>query len=176
MIVTQKKNVPRKALVNKYLPVNYKDIFECIIENTPIITADDIQVAFWTVNPKWLKNLYRIRNTLVKPFGLKGDENKNAEEIERCIREGTDYGLMSVPDKSENETVLCLSDKHLSAHLSVYIESEGNRQIINVITLVKFHNWLGCAYFYAICPFHHIVVRKMLKYAIKTCIGKDIRI
>lgn len=175
MIVTQKKNVPQKALVNKYLPVNYKDIFECTIENAPMITADDIQVAFWTVNPKWLENLYRIRNTLVKPFGLKGDENRNREEIERCISEGGNYGLMSVPDKSENETVLYLSDKHLSAHLSVYIEYEGNKQIISVITLVKFHNWLGYTYFYAICPFHHIVVRKMLKYAVKTCIGKDIK-
>jgi hypothetical protein len=136
-----------------------------------MITADDIQVAFWTVKPKWLKNLYCIRNTLVKPFGLKGDENKNAEEIERCIREGTSSGLMSVSDKSENETVLYLSDKHLSAHLSVYIENEGNEQIVNAITLVQFHNWLGYTYFYVICPFHHIVVRKMLKHAIKSHTG-----
>lgn len=169
MRVIQKKNIPLEALVNKYLPVNYKDIFECVVENAPPITADDIQVAFWTVNPKWLENLFRIRNTLVKPFGLKGDENRNTEEIERCIREGSNYSLMSVPDKSENETVLYLSDKHLSAYLSVYIEHEENKQIISVITLVKFNNWLGYTYFFAICPFHHIVVRKMLKHAVKTC-------
>lgn len=157
--------IPTDSMIATYLPVNYHDTFLCTINNTENISPDDIMVAFWTTMPKWLDILFKIRNLLVKPFGLQTGK-RSTEELENAIRNGTEQGLMSVVEKSVNETIISLDDKHLKAYISVYIEEEKDKSIY-ITTLVKFHNMLGVIYFYAICPFHIMVVRNMFKSAMK---------
>ncbi|MDR2954895.1 MAG: DUF2867 domain-containing protein [Prevotella sp.] len=161
-------NIPTYSLVNRYLPVNYTDTYSCIAKANSQITPDDILVSFWTVMPKWVDNLFKIRNSIVKVLGLRTDNNDSFQELEKCIRNGENYDFISIVDKSENETVMLLSDKHLDAYLSVLIQDVGDgQQEINVITLVKFHYWLGYLYFYTILPFHHLVVKGMMKNTLK---------
>ena len=165
----KKTNIPKESLVNSFLPADYSDAFCREVQTNREITADDLQVAFWTVMPKWVAALFKLRNLLVKPFGLESDEVKqHAQEFENCIRKGESAGLASLSGKSENETVICLNDKHLKAHISVLIKDVGGeKKRVYLITIVHFHYWLGRAYFYAILPFHHIVVRSMLKSTLK---------
>lgn len=159
--------IPADSLVNKYLPANYSDAFECEITTEKEITADDIMIAFWTDMPDWINKLFKLRNLLVKPFGLQGGDGK-MQDIKECIRSGGSYNFGSITDKSPRETVMRLEDKHLCAYLSVHIENTGeNRWKISVITVVHFHYWLGYAYFYTICPFHYLVVRGMLKHVLR---------
>jgi len=167
-----KGKIPSGSLVNNYLPVNYSDVYVCPVSDLGEITSDDIQVTFWTVMPNWLESLYKIRNLMVKPFGLKGGDSRNPAEFEKCIRSGGEYNFVSVPAKSENETVLRLADKHLIAYLSVYIESTDGVKNVYTTTLVNFNNKLGYIYFYTIYPFHHLVVKKMLKSTISRLINK----
>lgn len=175
MNVYKRKDIPQPSLANNY-KFDYKDAYECVVANTKSITPDDIQIAFWTIKPKWLNTLFKLRNLLVKPFGLKGEDKNENNKFEQCIRNGTTNNLMSVVAKSENETVLCLNDKHLKAYLSVYIEKfSTDNQKISIITLVEFHNWLGYVYFYAIYPFHHIVVRSMLRNTLNRLLENDNR-
>lgn len=160
------ENIPDGYLIKRFLPANYCDIFSYTCKTSKIITPDDVQVAFWTVQPAWIQKLFKIRNILVKPFGLKGEEN-NIQGFEDCIRNSGNYRFISVPAKSESETVLCLDDKHLRAYLSVHINEIANsNRIIEAITLVQFKNLLGYIYFYSIAPFHNIIVKKMLEYTV----------
>ena len=122
------------------------------------ISPDDLMVAFWTTMPPWLSLLFKLRNILVRPFGLQTGE-ADAERLEKAIRNGEKHGLMSVVGKTEDETVISLDDKHLKAYISVYIEA----QDISLSTLVQYHNTLGVVYFNLIRPFHKIVVKSMLR-------------
>lgn len=164
----KKGSISQKSLVNKYLPVDYSDVYVCTIRKGRSITPDDLQVTFWTDSPKWLDYLFKLRNWIVKPFGLQQGEGKNVQKFEECIRTGGELNFISVSDKSPKETILCLTDKHLTAYISVYIEDlEGDERDIYLATLVNFHNKLGYLYFYTIYPFHHFVVKKILERTIK---------
>lgn len=169
-----KGQIPQGSLISTYLPVDYSDVYTCDITNTKNITPDDIQVAFWTKMPGWVNNLFKLRNILVKPFGLDSNEKSNLQEFAECIRTGGKYNFVSIPQKSPNETVLCLEDKHLMAYLSVYIQrKEENENTIYTTTLVNFHKKFGYVYFYAIYPFHHLVVRKMVVRTLKNLLSAD---
>lgn len=167
-MIIRKSEIPKQSLVNNYLPANYSDAYECIIESNENITPDDLQIAFWTKMPKWIERLFKLRNAIVKPFGLKSDDN-DSEKLKECIRTGKEYGIASVAAKSADETVVCLNDKHLKAYMSVYIDKvDDNKKRISVSTVVHFHNKLGYVYFYAIVPFHGLVVRGQIKHVLRT--------
>lgn len=167
----KKTGIPPGSMLHKYLPVNYFDAFRCEFETDKEITPDDLIIAFWTIKPKWLEYLFKVRNLMVRPFGLVNDTDAREEKLIRCIKEGEDSGFTSIAGKSDNETILLLSDKHLDAYLSIYLEDMGgNKKKATITTLVRFHYWLGYAYFYAICPFHHVVVRGMMKAVVKQLI------
>lgn len=159
--------IPADSLINKYLPADYSDAFECEIATDKKVTADDILISFWTDMPNWINQLFKLRNLLVKPFGLQADEGE-VFDFKECIRSGESYDFISVTDKSPHETIIYLNDKHLGAYLSIHIEEpEGNRKKVRIITVVRFHYWLGYVYFYIICPFHYLVVRSLLKHTLK---------
>lgn len=160
----KKVNVPAKSLTQPYLPANYIDAFSCNVFGARKLTADELQIDFWTVMPKWVNALFKLRNFIVAPFGLKtGKEDGRIEDFKNVILNGGSIGLTSVVGKSEDETVLLLSDKHLNAYMSVMVIQNKNHQTITVITLVHYHNTLGKTYFFFIKPFHKIIVKVTLK-------------
>ncbi|AJW65116.1 hypothetical protein VO54_03690 [Elizabethkingia miricola] len=167
-LIVKKVDIDQKFLVNKYLPANYADAFECIAPISDKITPDDLQIAFWTAEKSWVKTLFNLRNTLVKPFGLKTSKKENTNSIAACIKEGSSHNIASVSDKSPNETILLLNDKHLKAYISISIAgSESRLKQVTVCTVVNFHNWFGYLYFYSIGLFHSLVVRNMLQGSIQ---------
>lgn len=164
----KKIEIPKDSLITSFLPASYSDAFSCEFNPADKVTADDIQIAFWTNWPKWVGRLFQVRNSIVKIFGLKGD-NPDPETIKDCIRNNKNSGMLSVACKSANETVIKLSDKHLDAYMSVYLsDSKDNNKSVASITVVDIHNRLGSIYFYLICPFHKIIVKTMLKHVVRT--------
>ena len=159
----KKADIPTGCLTANYLPADYSDVFFCEVDSERKINPDDIMISFWSDFPGWVNALFKLRNFLVKFVGLKGSQEKTMEELEKCIRTRSSTGLASVPAKNNNETVLLLTDKHLNAYLSVYIE---NNKSIFVITLVHYKNKLGRIYFFFVRPFHGLIVRSMLKRSI----------
>lgn len=167
-IKVKKANISSEFIINKYLPANYSDTFECIAPLPDEVTPDDLLIAFWGMDKGWVDSLFKLRNALVKPLGLKSGDKDRGLGMAECIRKGGSYSFASVTDKSANETVISLNDKHLKAYLSANIsEAENNRKRISLITVVHFHNWLGYVYFYAIMPFHGLVVKEVLKESVK---------
>lgn len=163
-----KAEIPIGSLVAKCLPADYCDAYSIELPIQKNISADDVLVAFWTMQPVWLNWLFRLRNTLVRPFGLKGENPElDAGRVERAIRSGSAAGVMTVYAKSPVETVLCLSDKHLMCYISALVENMGGNRRIVLVTVVNFHYWLGKVYFSAIRPFHGLVVKFMLRYIIR---------
>jgi len=162
-----KSVIPSGSLIEKYLPTDYSDVYACEVGFEKEIIPDDIMVNFWTDFPSWINGLFKLRNFLVKFVGLKGTKNSNIKEFEKSIRRGETYNFVSVPAKSNNETILLLSDKHLNAYLSVHIKSEEVRKTISAITLVNFNNKFGRLYFFVIRPFHGLIVKSLLKRSVK---------
>lgn len=163
-----KNPVPKGSLIESFLPADHFDVHTYKVE-ADYLNADDIQVAFWTNSPLWVQRLMNLRNALVKLVGLKG-EKSDKQKYEDCIRSGGAYGIASVPAKSKNENVLRLDDSHLSALISVHVQSlEGKTKLVSATTLVHFHNKLGRVYFFFIKSFHHLVVKAMLKRSVELC-------
>ena len=171
-IKTTKGLTPSGSLIEKFLPVDYSDVYACEVDSEKEIIPDDIMVYFWTDFPGWVNVLFKLRNFMVKFVGLKSSEDGNLEEFEKCIRTGGTYNFASVPIKSNDETILLLTDKHLNAYISVYVKSVEEHKTISAITLVNFNNRLGRFYFFIIRPFHGAVVKSMLKRAVNKAVQK----
>jgi hypothetical protein len=166
---TKKTTIPEDSLIRSYLPADYFDAFECTFTSAKEVKADDVQLAFWSEKPAWVNQLFKLRNFLVKPFKLEvGKKNDSLNILKETIITGKTHGHLSIPAKSDNETVLCIDDRHLKMYLSIQVKDAGeNRKAVVATTLVRFHNALGKCYFAVICPFHKVVVKSMLKYVIK---------
>jgi hypothetical protein len=163
----KKSKIPTNSLAEKYLPADYSDVYEMIVEKNSQLTPDNLLIAFWTDFPAWVQCLFRLRDILVKPFGLKGaDDNYNyfQQKFTEMVRTSETYKQMSIPAKNENETILQMADKHLTAELSCHIENIiDNKLKISIITLVHYHNVFGKIYFNVIKPFHRIIVKTIMK-------------
>lgn len=161
---TKKCDIPSDSLVMKYLPADYKDSFQVVPDKDISVSPDDLMVRFWTDMPGWVNALFKLRNFLVRFVGLKGTEGDRLDEFESCIRNGGCYQFIEMLAKDEWETVMLMKDKHLDAYMSVRIRDSRN---VHVNTLVKYNNRLGRVYFFVIRPFHGLVVRGVLRRAVK---------
>jgi len=82
----------------------------------------------------------------VKPFGIEGGDILTSE----------DY----IIEDTENEAIMRKDDKHLLFYVS--IAKIGNN-LIDVTTVVQYHNALGKVYFFFIKPFHKMIVPRVVK-------------
>jgi hypothetical protein len=160
------------SLIGSYLPADYSDVYIYKVNSEKKINPDDVMVNFWVDFPIWINALFKLRNFLVKFAGLKKEE-QDLQELEKCIRMGKTYGIASVPAKNDNETVLLLSDSHLDAYISVYVENKEERKVVSAITLVHFKNRFGRIYFFIVRPFHGVIVKSMLKRAVDKVLSES---
>ncbi|MDR2125701.1 MAG: DUF2867 domain-containing protein [Prevotellaceae bacterium] len=177
MIIKVTKSIlPVNSLAQDYLPADYVDVFGTEALDDERLTPDNLLIAVWTDFPKWIKMLFKLRDRLVKPFGLKtsADEKDFKHKFEKAVRNGGRFQLMNVLAKSANEIVVQLADTHLTAEMSVHTEkSNGNQLKITFITIVHFHNVLGKVYFFFVRPFHKIIVKTALKRSITKLIKNN---
>lgn len=99
--------------------------------------------------PAWARLLLKLRNTLVKPFGLKTGAPKSGDAI----------GMFPVTFENGQEIMLGMPDKHLDFRISVMRQNER----IHMATWVKPRNILGRLYLAAVMPFHILIVRDALR-------------
>ena len=145
------KTVENK-LISKYLPADYTDCYSANISASRQIKTAELFEQVFNYRPPWLKFLYKIRNFLVKPFGIK------------ISRSFADFIIA----QNTNEIVLHSSNKHLDFYVSVFCSDKTDSgQSASITTLVKFNNVMGKVYFAAIWVFHRFIVSRMLKRAVK---------
>lgn len=154
-------------MVETFLPADYLDVYRGRVNGTARFTPDDLMVCFWSRPSRWVKALFKIRKYAVRLVGIKSQESENPDAIENCIRTGAESDFLSVAAKNEHEVVLRMADKHLDAYLSVYVDTTPEYKEVYTLTVVHFHNQLGRFYFMVVRPFHRVVVKSMLKRALR---------
>lgn len=138
---------------------NYRDCFRCHLQNPGKVSPNQVMAAFWTTCPAWLKFLFRLRDLLGQALRAENRGGPSREKLEEALNNGESCGFMSVAERTADETIVALDDKHLVAYMSVYIE--GGQVFAS--TVVRYHNKLGVVYFNLIRPFHVLVVKNLFK-------------
>ncbi len=131
--VSRSKVVPKESdILNEFSRVDYSDVYE--IKKATNKTTKEISLEVLKL-PEWANLLLKLRNTLVKVFGLKvGKQNDKQETFFTLIKE------------SENEVIMGEVDKHLDFRVSVMVNKSKNS--ISFITVVHFNNLWGKYIFY----------------------------
>ena len=81
-----KSPLPENSRIIRYPDANYRDCFRCRLQNPGKVSPNQVMAAFWTTSPAWLKFLFRLRDLLVRPFGLKTGEGHQPGKTGRSPR------------------------------------------------------------------------------------------
>lgn len=109
-------------------------------------------------NPGWIDALLRLRNTLVRPFGLKTSGLGEPAA-------GGMIGIFPVISETPERVVAGFDDRHLDFRVVVDVEPSCPGHRVTATTLVKTHNLPGRAYLAVVLPFHRLIVRSLLRHA-----------
>ena len=140
-------------LIDKYLPADYSDCFSRDFTADETMSVDSLFNAMFGNFPAPVRWLLKLRDILVRPFGLRGGATFRDRIIER----------------NDEEIIVGADDKHLAFWVSVFCSSpENGKQNASVSTVVKFHNFLGRIYFVGIWLFHKLIVGAMFRRAVKS--------
>lgn len=105
--------------------------------------------------PRWIDALLRLRNILVRPFGLKTSG-------EGAPAPGGMIGLFPVLSETPERLVAGFDDSHLDFRIVIDVSGHAASRRVTSTTLVRTHNLLGRTYLTLIMPFHKLVVRSMM--------------
>ncbi|MGB1040741.1 MAG: DUF2867 domain-containing protein [Flavobacteriales bacterium] len=158
-----KSNIPDDSVINKFISeIDYQDCYSfSTLNNSKSI--QELYIAIFSSAPKWVEGLMRFRNWIVKFFGLK-TEMKKAPDSEFEV--GDKVGIFKIFDIQENEIIAGEDDKHLNFRVSIYRKIE-ETSTISIATLVHYNNGFGRFYMSIVKPFHRLVVKSLIKKAIK---------
>ncbi|WP_103068118.1 DUF2867 domain-containing protein [Aquimarina sediminis] len=124
-------------------------------------TMMEISNLVFNTSPKWVGFLFKIRNGIVKLFGLKTSMPK---DYNTKFEVGGYIKFFKIYEITENEVVLGANDSHLNFR-AIINNTHSPIHNIKVTTLVQFNNSMGRIYMSIIKPFHRLVVIKMVKQA-----------
>ena len=126
--------------------------------------------------PRWILVLYQIRKPLARALGLARHEKPKVlpslkpESLSFEPGQSASFFIVRAAKEDTYWVSETPKDKHLIAYFGVTAEDSGNRRRrFRVFTTVKFIHWTGPLYFNLIRPFHHLVVRRMMKAGIRMC-------
>ncbi|MBK8905551.1 MAG: DUF2867 domain-containing protein [Anaerolineaceae bacterium] len=120
--------------------------------------------------PGWVKFLYGVRWFFVRLLGMKQKgmpQNLQIRPADVAFVTGESAAFFAVKMAQEDSYWFAgITESHLTAHLGVIVEA-GQPNRFHVLTVVHYHRWTGPVYFNVIRPFHHLVVRQMMKAGVK---------
>ncbi|WP_248724176.1 DUF2867 domain-containing protein [Seonamhaeicola sp. ML3] len=155
----REETIPNTNAIKSALSkIDFKDTFATTNKTDDLKTISNL--IFGTF-PGWIGFLMKLRNTLVKPFGLKVDM---PEDYNIDFKVGGYSGFFKIYNILDNELILGADDKHLNFRVSILDSSEPSFNI-KVTTLVEYNNFFGKTYMVIVAPFHRIVVKSMVKRA-----------
>ncbi|RPE71953.1 uncharacterized protein DUF2867 [Pacificibacter maritimus] len=98
--------------------------------------------------PVWADALLKVRNAIVKPFGLKTGMEDTSEGA-----------IFPITHETEDEIILGTDDQHLNFRIAMKREGA----MIHMATWVHRNNIFGRAYLAAVMPFHIMIVRDAMR-------------
>lgn len=142
------------------------------------VNLSEFIASMLSYRPWWIRFLFRIREIFVRILGLVRHEIPEKFPVLRPedipFTPGETVAFFTVCFSKEGEYWVgeTPEDKHLTAYLGVVMEplkEKINR--FHVITIVRYIHWTGPVYFNLIRPFHHLVVRRMMKAGVRKTIS-----
>jgi hypothetical protein len=133
--------------------INYCDSYQITFPTKQ--SAEQIASKIFKL-PKWGAILMKIRDLAVGIFGLKTEKDA-PDNLEL---------FFPVIEKTPDEVVMELEDKHLNFRVSILIDRANS--YIYITTLVHYNNCFGTLYFAIIKPFHRIMVKASIKNGMKS--------
>lgn len=147
---------PASQLSSSYGRADFADAFSVDLPERACYDAEALARHVFANQPAWIAMLLGIRDTLVRPLGLK-------TTVDFKEKGGDRISLFHVFERSDDEIVLGEDDTHLDFRVSVLVQpSSHSRSRLTVTTLVFYNRPLGRAYITLIAPFHRAVVRASL--------------
>lgn len=137
---------------------DWADAFE-IITSRPFTDMREIAHATVGSMPPWSRGLLKIRNAVVRPFGLKTDGIVDAPADDARI------DIFPILAEHTDSIILGPDDVHLDFRIVIERTAAETGQRIRVTTLVQRHNLFGRAYIAAITPFHKAVAVAAIRQA-----------
>jgi hypothetical protein len=145
--------LPANSLARRALPtVDYCDVFSAEVDGTA--TVEGVARQLFSGRPP---RLMRLRDALVRPFGLKTSPRGPRAPLR--LMPGERVGLFTVFECTEDELLLGEDDRHLDFRICLRVAGDGEASLT---TLVRFRNLWGRAYFFLVRPFHARIVKRML--------------
>lgn len=138
------------AIASGFGEVHYHDTYQ--IQKKTEEGAEEISRMVMQL-PNWALVLLKLRNSIVKIFGLKTDSASSET-------------FFTLIEKNDSEVVMGELDKHLDFRLSIMKDTSANT--VSLTTIVHFNNTWGRIYFFPVKPFHKIIVKALLKKYLKT--------
>jgi len=159
--------IPRESQIGSYLPdADFADAYEVFVSRNDQKIEDSYHAVMSSM-PGWFRNLFKLRNVIVRPLGLEAPQLAEIDNIamETTYEVGDKIGVFSFYGRSDNELIAGGDDKHLDFRLSILRTMGEKMDRITVSTLVKTHNIFGKFYLQAILPFHKLGVKALLRNA-----------
>ena len=155
----------QSLIENKTMPINTKakefiksiDFFDSFTVYIP--KDEDIKELYikgLVFSPKWVEYLLRLRNKIVKLFGLITVDTIS-KEYDFTV--GKKVGMFTLYHIQESEIITGEKDSHLDFCLSFLKEDKK----LTITTLVSYNNFFGKLYFFFVKPFHKLIVKSMMK-------------
>lgn len=130
--------------------------------------------AMLNYHPWWISILFRIRAVLVRILGLVKHSIPGKvtplrpEDVPLTPGETAAFFIVRFAGEHSYWVAETPPDKHLGAYIAVVVEPlKENVNRFFVITIVFYKHWTGPVYFNLIRPFHHLVIRRMMRAALK---------
>ena len=170
----EKVSFPRNSMIRESFPViDYSDCFRSKLNTDFDLKLEHCIQSFLFNQPKWSVALMKLRNLVVKPFGLKTGTDRDINYVPVVINlaKGDKIAFFEVIASFDDEVLLYITDKHLDACLSVMLKKTDhltclpnakNEYEVFITTGVKFKNAFGHLYFFFIKPFHTLLMRNMI--------------
>lgn len=146
--------VPGRRANAIYTQPDLCDAYELEIQDT--LTPVEAASLIFNRTPGWVGALMKLRNIIVRPFGLVDSESK-------LPKSGSRYGMFPVIALGDDHIILGLNDHHLDFRIVLEVGSgSAGLQKVSLATAVKCHNTLGRTYLAVVKPFHRRIVPAML--------------
>jgi hypothetical protein len=160
----QKVPVPARARVScGFEHIDFADAYRAILPSGHPAGVDDVARSIFDRTPRWTRALLRVRNAMVRPFGLRVKAGPEPISRQGVIRPGQRVGTFRVHARTEEEVLMGEDDRHLDFRVSVLLVDDGAGRGVVVTTTVQFHGWPGRAYFALVRPFHRLIVPAVMR-------------
>jgi hypothetical protein len=121
--------------------------------------------------PAWIRSLYAARWLVVRLLGMRQDGlapsmTMSAEDVPMTPGAAATFFTVTMAGE-DRHWIAEATESHLTAYLGVVAEPLAGRRRFHVVTIVRYRRWTGPVYFNLIRPFHHLVVRQMMRAGVR---------